>query len=142
MTRISSKAYRDGARDMRCLFNMPGCAGGGDDTVFCHLHDEHAGGAIKSSDLSGADGCQWCHDRMDRRAKMPNGDLISHEDWLFYAFRALQRTIERRVNQGLLTLPADAEETRRTSSAKPGKIAGRPMPKSSRKIPSRPMRAK
>ncbi len=112
--------------------------------MFCHLRDHHAGGAIKASDLSGCDGCQWCHDRMDRRAKMPNGGLISYEDWLFYAFRALNRTIERRVKQALLTLPVDAEETRKTSKRKGPAIKSpgfseqsRPMPKSSRPIPTR-----
>jgi hypothetical protein len=142
MTRISSKAYRDGARGQACTLRIAGvCTGGGEDTVFAHIRDSHTGGAIKASDTSGADACFACHEVFDRRARI-NGRQIGDQEWFIYALRGLQETIERRIKQGLLMLPADATETRRTSTAKPGKIAGRPMPKSSRKIPSRPMRAK
>lgn len=141
--RITSKAYRDGARDQACTLRIPSvCTGGGEDTVFAHIRDGHTGGAIKASDTSGADACHACHEVFDFRAKLPHGRLMSPAEWLQYALRGLQATIERRVSQGLLTLPADATETRRTSSAKPGKIAGRSMPKSSRPIPTRKFHVK
>lgn len=102
---IRSPAYRDASRGQRCTFQIPDvCTGGGEDTVFCHLRDDHTGGAQKASDLSGADGCFACHNVMDRRAKMPDGLYIKDEDWTFFAFRALQRTMHRRVEQGVLII--------------------------------------
>jgi hypothetical protein len=137
MTRISSKAYRDGARDQPCTLRCsPECDGGGETTVFAHIRDRHTGTSIKASDISGCDACAACHQMLDS-AWPPY--LAS---WHFYALRGLQETLENRIQRGILIMPTDATETRRTSSAKPGKIAGRPMPKSSRPIPSRPMRAK
>lgn len=136
MTRITSKAYRDGARGQPCTLRCSiHCDGGGETTVFAHLRDRHTGAGIKASDISGCDACFACHSLMDEGG-------LSKELWTIYALRGLQETLENRIQRGILIMPSDATETRRTSTAKPAKIAGRPMPKSSRKIPSRPMRAK
>lgn len=139
MTRISSKAYRDGARDQACTLRIAGvCTGGGEDTVFAHIRDSHTGGAIKASDISGCDACFACHAVFDGQAARE----ALRGNWHFYALRGIQATLENRIERRILIMPADATETRRTSSAKPGKIAGRPMPKSSRKIPNRPFHVK
>lgn len=138
MKRITSKKYRDASRLQPCTLRCSAdCDGGGETTVYAHIHDRHTGAGIKASDISGCDACFACHSLMDG---VKGG--LSKELWTIYALRGLQETLENRIQRGILIMPSDATETRRTSTAKPAKIAGRPMPKSSRKIPSRPMRAK
>lgn len=136
---IRSREYLDGAKDQTCVFQIPGiCLGG--PSVSCHLRDETFGMAQKADDTSVGDGCQACHDAMDGRSM-----VLSERDWLFYAFRALQRTIRRRVQQGILRLKLDAPKPAHERPVKPRK------PKAQRKkiphnpdhkIPSRPMRRK
>lgn len=119
---IRSRKYLDGARGAPCTLMMPGCDGGGETTVACHVRDRHAGRAQKANDLFAVDGCHQCHERFDRRAKMPNGEYISDANWLFYALRAVQLTQERRVELGLLRLDLDAEKPlheRPTTKRKP-----------------------
>jgi hypothetical protein len=84
---------------------LPGCTGGGEDSIFAHFADRHYGRSQKASDTSGGDCCMWCHDRMDRRAKMIDGTLISEADYDFYARRAIAETIEDRIERGILKLP-------------------------------------
>lgn len=158
VSRIESSAYRDGSRGQPCTLRMPGCTGGGEDTVFAHIRDRHTGRSIKASDTSGADSCFWCHERFDRRAPMLNGELISDEDWNHYAIRGLQETIERRVEQGILPLaldkPVKSKAKRSKSDGKGVKSKAKgshlgPSPKiphrktewPSGKIPSRKMRS-
>ncbi len=134
MNRLSSKAYRDASRGAPCQFRIPGvCTGGGEDTVFAHIRDEHTGRSIKASDISGADACFACHEVMDARARLRYGtssSFLTDVDWLFYALRALQRTLEARIEAGVLGWPADKE--RPPKAVKPRK------PKASRRsIPSR-----
>lgn len=130
---IRSRDYLDGAKDQTCLFQIPGvCIGG--PAVSCHLHDETFGRSRKADDVSVGDGCPACHDLMDGR----NG-VLSREDWLFYALRALQRTIRRRIEQGLLRLKLDVVKPaseRPTPPRKP-KSERKAIPAGGRPIPQR-----
>ena len=98
---IRSRAYLDGAKDQTCLIQIPGVCTGGP-AVSCHFHDETFGMAQKADDVSVGDGCMACHNAMDGRSI-----VLSERDWLFYAFRAMQRTIRRRIEQKILRLKLD-----------------------------------
>jgi hypothetical protein len=73
-----------------------------------HIRDRHTGRGIKASDLSVTDACWACHEVFDGRAKMPDGFLITGPEWLHYALRGLQETLEGREAKGLLFVPKDA----------------------------------
>jgi hypothetical protein len=112
---IRSRSYLDGAKDQTCVFEIPDvCVRG--PTVSCHLRDETFGMGQKADDTSSADGCPACHDAMDGRSI-----VLSREEWLFYAFRALQRTIRRRIEQGLLKLKLDRQTPASEHRSKPRK---------------------
>lgn len=112
---IRSRVYLDGAKDQTCVFEIPEvCVRG--PTVSCHLRDETFGMGQKADDTSSADGCPACHDAMDGRSI-----VLSREEWLFYAFRALQRTIRRRIEQGLLKLKLDRKTPASEHRSKPRK---------------------
>lgn len=130
MTRISSKKYLAGSKGQKCAFDIPGVCNHNPETVVpCHIRDRHTGGAQKASDISVVNGCSDCHDRMDGRRPMPDGEILSGVDWYYYALRGLQETLEQRHEAGLLIIPLDAPKP---STVKPRK------PKSGRtKIPSR-----
>lgn len=143
VNRLSSKAYRDASRGQPCTLRIAGvCTGGGEDTVFAHIRDRHTGRSIKASDISGCDACAACHARFDGRS-----GVLSYEDWLFYALRALQRTLEARIAAGVLGWPADPPKPARVKSgavkATPTKIKTRKhgWPQGQR-LQSRPMRRK
>lgn len=106
MNRIESKAYRGGARGQPCTLRISGagCDGGGETTVFAHIRDSHTGRGIKASDISGADACFFCHAVFDGIAYREHEGRLTKEEWSFYALRGLQETMERRVEQGLLTV--------------------------------------
>lgn len=131
MTRISSKKYLAGSRGQPCTFRIPGhCNNDWTTVVPCHVRDRHTGGGQKASDISVANGCSGCHFAFDQ-------NLISREDWLFYALRGLQETLEQRFAAGLLIVPIDAEVPSMERPVKPRK------PREQRKkIPSRPFRRK
>ena len=143
---IRSREYLDGSRGQPCVFQIPDiCIGGTETTVACHLHDETFGMAEKADDTSTADGCRACHDAMDGRSI-----VLSREDWLFYAFRALQRTIRNRVLRKIVQIKIDVPKPASARPVKPRKpkaerqaIPARTdaWPKG-RAIPSRPMRSK
>lgn len=147
MDRIASAKYVAGSRGQPCSLRIVGvCTGGGEDTVFAHIRDRHTGRSIKASDISGADACFACHSKFDGQ----NGAPLSNEEWLFYALRGIQVTLENRIARGLLFLTQDVVKPladRPIASRKPkeqrAKITGRGFadgPK--QKIPSRPMRSK
>lgn len=106
-----SRHYLDGAKDQTCLLNITGVCTGGP-AVSAHIRDEHHGRSVKASDLSTCDACQACHDVFDGRTHQP----LTAEEWHFYALRALQRTMERRREQGRLIVRLDPE---RLSSERP-----------------------
>ena len=134
---IRSRKYLNGAKGASCKVRIAGvCKDDRSTVISAHIRDRHAGRGQKASDLSTADCCFLCHDVLDRRAKMPNGEYLSEEDWLFYALRGLQETLEARIALGLLIVPVDAEKPM-GRAVKPRK------PRDQRKkIPSRPMRRK
>lgn len=102
MNRISSPAYLAASRGQPCTLRIARvCTGGGDDTVPAHIRDRHTGRSIKASDTSIADACFACHSKFDGQS----GAALSKEDWLFYALRGVQETIENRVERGILKLP-------------------------------------
>jgi len=87
---------------------------------------------MKASDLSVVDGCRGCHFCMDQ-------NMLSKEEWLFYALRGLQETLEARFALGLLIVPVDAETLSSERPVKPRKpkserkaINSKPFPKQSR----------
>lgn len=122
MTALRSQRYLAGSRGAPCTFRISGvCRDERETVVPCHLKDHHAGRGIKASDLSVADGCLRCHDVMDRRAPMPGGELISEADWLFYALRGLQETLERRREIGLLFVTEDPAKLFTERAVKPRK---------------------
>ena len=122
MTALRSQKYLAGSRGAPCTLRITGvCRDERETVVPCHLKDRHAGRSIKASDLSVADGCLRCHDVMDRRAPLPGGDLISEADWLFYALRGLQETLERRREIGLLFVTEDPAKPFTERAVKPRK---------------------
>jgi len=124
---IHSKEYTDAAKGQPCTFQIPGvCNGDWTTTVSAHIRDEHKGGGSKASDISTADACFCCHDVFDGRVGQM---ILSKEDWLFYALRGLQRTIENRIARGIIKVPMD------TTKRKSGKKIT-----SGQKMQSRPMR--
>lgn len=131
MTRISSKKYLAGSKGQECTLRIPGhCVGGTETTVPAHIRDRHKGGATKASDLSVANACFGCHSAFDT-------GLLTHEEWLFYALRGLQETLEQRMEAGLLVLPQDIVTPMMDRPTKPRK------PKEKRKaIPSRPFQSR
>lgn len=142
---IRSRDYLDGSRGQPCVFQIPGiCIGGTETTVACHLHDETFGMAEKADDTSTGDGCHACHDAMDGRSM-----VLSREDWLFYAFRALQRTIRNRVLRKIVQIKLDIPKPASARPVKPrkpveqrAKINSKSEWPKGQSIPSRPMRAK
>lgn len=115
---IRSRSYLDGSRDQPCAFQIPGvCIGGTETTVACHLRDETFGMAEKADDTSTADGCRACHDAMDGRSNVK----LSREEWLFYAFRALQRTIRNRVERKIAIIKIDIPKRASDVPMKPRK---------------------
>lgn len=108
MTAIRSKKYLAGSKGATCKLRIAEVCQGGTDTVIpAHIRDRHTGRSVKASDLSTADACFRCHEVFDRRAKLPSGEYLSETDWLFYALRGLQDTLEARVEAGLVFVPLD-----------------------------------
>lgn len=120
---IRSKANLQAAKDQPCTLQIPGvCTGGGQTTVAAHIRDEHTGRSVKASDTSICDACFACHSVLDGQGNQQ----LSREEWLFYALRGIQRTIENRVRRGVMPLPVDAARTtkaRRASKANKPKSA-------------------
>jgi hypothetical protein len=141
---IRSRKYLDASRGQPCTLRIPGlCDGGGESTVAAHILDRHAGRGIKASDISVADSCSACHAKFDGQA----GEPLSHEDWLFYALRGLQETLENRIGRGIVDVPQDQPKPFAARPTKPRapKAERKPIaqrenawpPKGSRKIPTR-----
>lgn len=104
--RIESKPYRDGARGQVCTGQIPGACNGDPATVvLCHFPfiDGEAGMGSKTHDVCAGDLCSGCHDAIDRRAKV-YGKHLTDSDRLYYAARAMARTLVSRHSDGLLRL--------------------------------------
>lgn len=146
-TPIRSRRYLDGSRGQPCSLQITGCCTGDTETtVAAHIRDETHGRSIKADDVSIADACAACHDAFDGRGRAP----LTSEEWLFYALRGLQRTLRNRIERGLVDIAQDLPKPASERPVKPRKpasertkIVGRSeFPKSTRPIPSRPMRAR
>ena len=89
------------ARGQDCTINIyPYCNQNPDTVVFCHAPSEDKGMGIKSPDFWGADGCNVCHDIVDRRMKTDIPD-----DEIQRCFnRGIFRTLKRRIEQGIINL--------------------------------------
>lgn len=74
--RYENKALRDLARGAPCMFNLPGCDGGGETTVWVHSDQQWHGKGIgrKADDFFGAPGCAKCH------ASLPNLSRLHREE--------------------------------------------------------------
>jgi len=69
---------REAARDQPCLVRLPGCTGGGEDTVLAHYRlAGFCGVATKPPDVPfGAFACRVCHDHVDRRNTELDRDFV------------------------------------------------------------------
>ena len=101
-----NKKITQAARDEPCLANFPGCTGGGEDTVFCHLNANYAGKGMgqKADDCAGFFGCSSCHDLYDGRRWLPTKD--ERNEWTFeqygYLLQAYYKTIRRLIDKGVI----------------------------------------
>jgi hypothetical protein len=50
---------------------------------------------------------------------MPNGELITNEEWRFYALRGLQETMENRIRRGIPFKPTVPRPPKPTPPRKP-----------------------
>jgi len=130
MTRLSSDKYLRGSKGQPCTFRIPGHCNNDPETVVpCHIRDSHKGGGTKASDISVANGCSGCHSAFDT-------GMLTREEWLFYALRGLQETLEQRIEAGLLIFPNDTQKEHVPKPRKPKSerkaINSRPFPKQSR----------
>lgn len=88
--KLVSKLIRDFAKGQPCAMQLPGCDGGGETTVLCHVRRfGYAGMAQKPHDTWAYHGCASCHASEDRA-----GD----DDFL----RAISITQSRLIAAGLI----------------------------------------
>jgi len=139
---IRSAKLRNAAKGEQCTLQIFGvCVGGTETTVLAHLHDETFGRGQKADDTSAVFACFGCHDEIDGRTRKTAG-----EDLTWYKLRALQRTIRRLVERGVMVVPLDPEHLVHDKPVKPrkppaerAKMQSRPFAEGpSRPIPSRP----
>jgi hypothetical protein len=136
---IRSKKLRDASRGEECTLQIYGCCvGGTETTVLAHLHDEHFGMAEKADDTSGVFACRGCHDEIDGRSRITNG-----ADLTWYKLRALQRTIRRLYERGIISIPETVKREPRAAKPKAERAPSRPIQSRNdwpegRTIPSRP----
>lgn len=117
---IRSKKIREAAKGEECTLRIFGvCLGGTETTVLAHLHDEAGFGmGQKADDVSGVFSCCGCHDEIDGRSRKTKG-----ADLTWYKLRALQRTIRRLIERGIIVVPLDPERLSSDRPAKPRKPA-------------------
>lgn len=106
---IESNALRKSAGhpEARCFIESPVC---GDATeaktagcVLCHWRfDGNAGFGQKPDDFIGGFGCGPCHTWMDSNGVQ--GPARGSEEWLFYAFRSMVRTLRFWATHGFMTI--------------------------------------
>lgn len=114
---LRSKALREAARGEECTLTIFGvCLGGTETTVLAHLHDETFGKGQKADDTSAVFACHGCHDEIDGRTRKTNG-----ADLTWYKLRALQRTIRRLVERGILKAKLDEAKPLADRPVKPRK---------------------
>lgn len=90
---------RKAARGRPCMVRLPGCAGGGEDTVLAHFRMPGLNGTgMKPDDAVGAWACSECHSLVDGRsyAAMPRKTLR------LYHAEGVLRTIAELRKEGAL----------------------------------------
>lgn len=99
--RPKTTPLRDSASGEICTLQIAGvCNGRTDTTVLCHLpFIVPAGMGQKTIDLCSCYGCSECHSCIDGRA----GPDLPITEKLYYATRALVRTLTLMVEKGLIT---------------------------------------
>ena len=132
---LRSTKLRNAAKGEECTLQIFGvCIGGTETTVLAHLHDETFGRGQKADDTSAVFACFGCHDEIDGRTRKTAG-----EDLTWYKLRALQRTIRRLVEKGVIVLQLDLPKPFAERAVKPRKPPAERKKISSRPgIPSRP----
>lgn len=93
--------FTEAARGNRCMVRLPGCSGGGDDTVAAHYRSVSmgAGMGIKPNDLLCADACFSCHQIIDGRTHVPG---YTREEIRFAHAEGVLRTITARYQAGII----------------------------------------
>lgn len=118
---IISQRLRTSAKGETCTFQIAGvCNGNSETTVLCHLPSDVKGLGSKSDDFHAAFGCSDCHAAIDQHR-------LSKADELFYCLRALQRTLKRWVDLGLIFVSVDPATAKRRPRKRSG-IKPAPMP--------------
>jgi len=96
---MRNKKITKSSQGAACTLNIAGiCNYNPETTVYCHLPDGNGGMGMKSTDLSGCDGCSSCHDVLDGRVKSEEFEQNKE----FYMRRANVRTLERLFSEGVL----------------------------------------
>ena len=91
---------REAAKGQSCAINLfPHCNYDSTTTVLAHAPSEFKGMGNKSPDWWGADACSACHDIVDGRRHVD--DITGFEIYRCH-IRGVYRTIQRRVEQGLI----------------------------------------
>lgn len=97
-TKINAN-LRNAAKGEHCTFRFPGCQDDTETTCLCHIRNAGNGGvSIKPPDITGAIGCHYCHDVIDRRRKVD----LSSEEMAEYVLDALCRTHDLWRRRGLV----------------------------------------
>lgn len=99
--KIRSKKLTNAAKGKSCTLRIPGVCNNNNETVVaCHLPG-NKGIGTKNHDIFTVDACSSCHDWADGRVKSQHDEWLSKDEQFL---RALQETIIRRVNEGLITI--------------------------------------
>ena len=95
------------ARGEACTVNIAGvCSYATETVVLAHLPKlgDGAGMGRKVEDFCACYACHPCHDALDGR-----GMLLDQSTWLYYASRALVRTLRRMADKGLILIKGVSE---------------------------------
>lgn len=88
------------ARGKPCMVRLPGCSGGGDDTVLAHYRlAGYCGVGIKPPDEMGAWSCHICHDLVDGRKPCMELGFTREEIRLAHAEAVMRTNVERRLRE-------------------------------------------
>lgn len=100
---IRSKKIRNAAKGEQCTIQFLGiCNNNPETTVLAHIHDEQFGMAQKADDTSACFACSSCHSALDTHQ---HG--LSEADLFKTLLRALQRTVRRLVQNGVMIVQQD-----------------------------------
>ncbi len=98
---MSQNRITKAARGRDCMVRLPGCPNDTETTVLAHYRlAGTCGTGIKPNDLQAAHCCDWCHSRVDGRAKSE----LSREELRLYHAEGCFRTIDTLVREGLIKL--------------------------------------